>query len=178
MELNYAQRIATQTKIRQTQVAATIELLDAGNTLPFIARYRKEATGNLDEEQLRTIISLLDSLRKLDERRAAVLASIEEQGKLTPELQAKLLAAETITARRRSLSTLQAQTPHTRQYCARKGLATAGRPDPGAVAQPHASRAIGQPRLSTSRSPRSRRPWPAHAILWPRRSATTPKCAG
>ena len=98
MEPNYAQRIATQTNIRQAQVAATIELLDAGNTLPFIARYRKEATGNLDEEQLRTIITLLESLRKLDERRAAVLASIEEQGKLTPELQAKLLAAETITA--------------------------------------------------------------------------------
>ncbi len=96
--INYAQKIATQLNIRQAQVAAAIELLDAGNTLPFIARYRKEATGTLDEEQLRSIIELLDTLRKVDERRAAIVASLEEQGKLTPELQTQLLAAETLTA--------------------------------------------------------------------------------
>ncbi len=95
--INYAQKIATQLNIRPAQVAAAIELLDAGNTLPFIARYRKEATGMLDEEQLRALIDLLDSLRKLDERRAAIVASLEEQGKLTPELQAQLLAAENLT---------------------------------------------------------------------------------
>ncbi|MFN8492807.1 MAG: Tex family protein [Caldilineaceae bacterium] len=95
---DYAQKIATQLNIRQTQAAAAIELLDAGNTLPFIARYRKEATGGLDEEQLRSLMDLLDSLRKLDERRAAIVASIQEQGKLTPELEAQLLAADTLTA--------------------------------------------------------------------------------
>jgi len=95
---DYAQKIATQLNIRQAQAAAAIELLDAGNTLPFIARYRKEATSGLDEEQLRALMDLLDLLRKLDERRAAILASIQEQGKLTPELEAQLLAADTLTA--------------------------------------------------------------------------------
>ncbi|MDQ3249660.1 MAG: RNA-binding transcriptional accessory protein, partial [Chloroflexota bacterium] len=96
--MNYAQLIANQTNIRPAQIAATIDLLDAGNTLPFIARYRKEATGGLDEEQLRIIISLLDSLRKLDERRSAILASLAEQDKLTPELQSQITAAATLTA--------------------------------------------------------------------------------
>ncbi len=84
--------------IRPQQVAATVELLDAGNTLPFIARYRKEVTGGLDEEQIRQLTELLQKLRTLDDRRQAVLKSIEEQGKLTPELQAQLQAAETLTA--------------------------------------------------------------------------------
>ena len=96
--MNYATRIAAQLNLREAQVAATIELLDSGNTIPFIARYRKEATGTLDEEQLRAIATALDSLRKLDERRTAIVASIEEQGKMTPELHAQLLAAETMTA--------------------------------------------------------------------------------
>jgi uncharacterized protein len=96
--MNYAQKIATQLGLRESQVAATIDLLDGGNTIPFIARYRKEVTGTLDEEQLRAIAAALDTLRKLEERRTAIRASIEEQGKLTPELQAQLLAAETLTA--------------------------------------------------------------------------------
>jgi uncharacterized protein len=96
--MHYAAKIAAQLNLRETQVAATIELLDSGNTIPFIARYRKEVTGTLDEEQLRAIESALDSLRKLDERRATIIASIEEQGKMTPELEAHLLAAATMTA--------------------------------------------------------------------------------
>lgn len=96
--MNYAQRISTQLNLRPAQVAAAIELLDAGNTLPFVARYRKEMTGNLDEEQLRQLIALLTRLRALDERRQTVVASIETQGKLTPELHQQLLAAETRTA--------------------------------------------------------------------------------
>lgn len=94
----YAGKIAAQLTIRAPQVAATIELLDGGNTIPFIARYRKEVTGGLDEEQLRAIQSQLEALRKLDERRESILASIEEQGKLTPELRTQLLAADTLTA--------------------------------------------------------------------------------
>lgn len=94
----YAGKIAAQLAIRVPQVAATIELLDGGNTIPFIARYRKEVTGGLDEEQLRAIQNNLEALRKLDERRATILTSIEEQGKLTDELRAQVSAADTLTA--------------------------------------------------------------------------------
>jgi uncharacterized protein len=93
----HAHQIATQLNIHPEQVVATIELLDAGNTLPFIARYRKEVTGGLDEEQLRQLSALLATLRALDERRQTIIASIEEQGKLTPELHQQLLAAGTRT---------------------------------------------------------------------------------
>jgi protein Tex len=93
----YSQKIAGQLKVRPNQVAATIELLDDGNTLPFIARYRKEATGGLDEEQLRQGSALLDSLRALDKRRQTILEAIAGQEKLTPELEADIRAAETLT---------------------------------------------------------------------------------
>jgi uncharacterized protein len=96
--MTHAQQIASQIKVRLEQVTATIELLDADNTLPFIARYRKEATGGLDEEQIRQIAEMLEKLRALDERRAAILKSVEEQGKLTPVLQAQFDAAVTLTA--------------------------------------------------------------------------------
>ncbi len=91
-------KISTQLNIPFDRVAATVELLDAGNTLPFIARYRKEVTGGLDEEQIRQISEGVVRLRALDERRRAVLKSIEEQGKLTPELAAQLEAASSMTA--------------------------------------------------------------------------------
>ncbi len=94
----YDQLIAGELGIRPDQASATIALLDAGNTIPFIARYRKERTAGLDEEQLRQISGALDNLRALDERRAAILAAIESQGKLTPELREHLLAATTRTA--------------------------------------------------------------------------------
>src|SRR6476620_9621558 len=74
-------------------LAAVIELLDEGATVPFIARYRKEVTGNLDEVQIRDIQEKLEYFRELEERRETVLASISEQGKLTPELKAKIDAA-------------------------------------------------------------------------------------
>jgi uncharacterized protein len=96
--MDFASKIAAQLGIKTAQVAATIELFDEGNTLPFIARYRKEKTGSLDEEQIRQIQELLESLRALEERRQAIIASIEEQGKLTPELHQQLLDAETRTA--------------------------------------------------------------------------------
>jgi uncharacterized protein len=96
--MNYAENISRQLGIRANQVAAAIELFDEGNTIPFIARYRKEATGTLDEEQLRQIEASLQRLRALDERRASVLVSIEEQGKLTDELRLKIQAADTLTA--------------------------------------------------------------------------------
>ena len=90
--------IARELNIALAQVAATIALLDDGNTIPFIARYRKEVTGGLDEVQLRQIQARLEYLRKLAERRAAVKAEIAEQGKLTDELAAQLDAAATLQA--------------------------------------------------------------------------------
>jgi uncharacterized protein len=89
------QRIATELGVREGQVAAAVELLDGGATVPFIARYRKEATGTLDDAQLRTLEERLQYLRELEERRAAILASIEEQGKLTDDLKAQIEAADT-----------------------------------------------------------------------------------
>jgi uncharacterized protein len=93
----HAQQIAAQLSLPIPKVAATIDLLTAGNTLPFIARYRKEATGGLDEEQIAAIMAALATLQALDERRATVLAAIAEQGKLTPELQAQIEQAATRT---------------------------------------------------------------------------------
>lgn len=95
---NYDQKIASILKVNPGQVKATIALLDEGNTLPFIARYRKEVTGSLDEDQIRKLSEMLEKLRGLDERRETILASIEEQGKLTPELKQHIASAETITA--------------------------------------------------------------------------------
>ena len=96
--MTYHNKIAALLNIRPNQAQAAIQLLDEGNTLPFIARYRKEMTESLDEEQLRQLGEHYERLKALDERRAAILASIEEQGKLTPELKAQIDAAETQTA--------------------------------------------------------------------------------
>jgi len=87
-------RIAEELGVGERQVAAAIELLDGGATVPFIARYRKEATGALDDAQLRTLEERLRYLRELEERRSAILDSIREQGKLTDELEARILAAD------------------------------------------------------------------------------------
>ena len=88
-------QIAAELKVRPAQVLAAVALLDGGATVPFIARYRKEATDNLDDIQLRELESRLSYLRELEERRNAVLKSIDEQGKLTPTLRAAIEAAPT-----------------------------------------------------------------------------------
>jgi uncharacterized protein len=88
-------QIAAELTVRPAQVRAAVDLLDGGATVPFIARYRKEATDGLDDVQLRELDARLAYLRELEERRAAVLRSIQEQGKLTPELQAAVEAAPT-----------------------------------------------------------------------------------
>ncbi|MDT5398389.1 MAG: protein Tex [Mycobacterium sp.] len=88
-------RLAEELAVREAQVAAAVRLLDEGSTVPFIARYRKEVTGSLDDGQLRTLAERLVYLRELDQRRSAVLASIEEQGKLTDDLRTALLVADT-----------------------------------------------------------------------------------
>jgi uncharacterized protein len=88
-------QIAQELRVQDRQVGAAVALLDGGATVPFIARYRKEATGGLDDTQLRELEVRLGYLRELTERRAAILKSIEEQGKLTPELRAAIEAAPT-----------------------------------------------------------------------------------
>ena len=95
--INYATIIANQLNVNQRQVEKTIELLESGATVPFIARYRKEATGGLNEVQIAAIRDLLLRLKELDKRREAVLQSIEEQGKLTPELRKAIEAAASMT---------------------------------------------------------------------------------
>ncbi|MBN2500769.1 MAG: RNA-binding transcriptional accessory protein [Anaerolineales bacterium] len=91
------EKIAKALNVKPGQVAATVELLDAGNTIPFIARYRKEATHQLDEEQIRGVNEWVEKLRALDERRATVLKTIEEQGQLSDELRKQIMAVESLT---------------------------------------------------------------------------------
>ncbi len=96
--MNIIQTIATELSIQTWQVEAVIKLIDEGNTIPFIARYRKEAHGTLNDEQLRDLDERLRYLRALEERRGVILASIEEQGALTPELKKKIENAATQSA--------------------------------------------------------------------------------
>lgn len=94
MDINHT--IARELGVRNEQVDAAVQLIDEGNTIPFIARYRKEATGALNDEQLRTLFERLTYLRNLEERKTQVLNSISEQGKLTPELEKQIREAQTL----------------------------------------------------------------------------------
>ena len=94
MDIN--KKIAGEIGVREAQVDAAVKLIDEGNTIPFIARYRKEATGALNDEQLRDLFDRLTYLRNLEERKETIIASITEQEKMTPELKAQIEAAETL----------------------------------------------------------------------------------
>ena len=96
--MNINSMIAKELGIRENQVDATVKLIDEGNTIPFIARYRKEVTGALNDEVLRNLYERLNYLRNLEERQEAVIALIDEQGKLTDELREKILSATTLVA--------------------------------------------------------------------------------
>ncbi|MCA9914175.1 MAG: RNA-binding transcriptional accessory protein, partial [Anaerolineae bacterium] len=97
MTRNYDSKIASLLSVQANQVAATIRLLDEGNTIPFIARYRKEQTLNLDEFKIRQIEETVQKFRQVDDRRETILKTVEEQGQLTPELREKIDEAESIT---------------------------------------------------------------------------------
>ncbi len=129
-------QIAELIGARTAQVVATAELLDAGSTVPFVARYRKEVTGGLDDIQLRTLEERLGYLRELEGRRAAILSSIAEQGKLTDELRAEIDGADT-KARLEDLYLPYKPKRRTRAQIAREAglqpLADALRADPGGV---------------------------------------------
>jgi len=92
--VNINRQIAEELGVREQQVEATVALLDGGATVPFVARYRKEVTGALDDAQLRTLEERLNYLRELEERRTAILNSVREQGKLDAALEAAILAAD------------------------------------------------------------------------------------
>ena len=96
--MDIIQKIKEELAVEKWQVEAAVKLIDEGNTIPFISRYRKEVTGSLNDEQLRNLGERLTYLRGLEEKKEQVLASIEEQGKLTDELKEKIIAAETMVA--------------------------------------------------------------------------------
>jgi uncharacterized protein len=94
--IDHYKKLATEFSIAEKQVVATVALLDEGATVPFISRYRKELTGSLDEVQVAGIRDRIQQLRELDKRREAILSSLTEMGKLTPELEKQINAAETM----------------------------------------------------------------------------------
>ena len=94
--MDIIQKITQELKVEKWQVEAAVKLIDEGNTIPFISRYRKEATGALNDEQLRNLFERLNYLRNLEDKKNQVLSSIEEQGKLTEELKKQILDAETL----------------------------------------------------------------------------------
>ena len=94
--MDIALELTEELGVKKSQVEAAIKLIDEGNTIPFIARYRKEATGGLDDEVLRNLDERLSYLRNLEDKKSSVLSGIEQQGQLTEELRSKIAAAKTL----------------------------------------------------------------------------------
>ena len=115
--MDIIQILKDELQINRSQVEAAVKLIDEGNTIPFIARYRKEATGSLNDEVLRNLDERLKYLRNLEERKAQVINSIREQEKLTPELEKKIL------------SSVQAEEEDKSQHCEGKGAGASCQPD-------------------------------------------------
>src|ERR1700735_2797015 len=150
--LGIIRRIAAELGVRDHQVTAAVELLDGGATVPFIARYRKEATGTLDDAQLRTLDERLRYLRELEERRTAILASVDEQGKMDEALEAQIMAADS-KARLEDISLPYRPKRRTKAQIAREAglepladaLLADPAHDPGAVAAAYVSEERGVP---------------------------------
>ena len=128
--------IAQTLNIPMRGLVAVIELLDDGGTVPFIARYRKEATGNLDEVQIRDIEEKLAYFRDLTERRATILASIAEQGKLTDELKSRIEATLDKSELEDLYLPYKPQAPYQGNHCARKRPGAAGSISLGSKSRP------------------------------------------
>ena len=128
-EGSHVEKIAGELKVTPRQVAATAKLLGEGATVPFIARYRKEVTGSLDEVVIAAVRDRLAQLAELDDRRAAIVASLKERELLTDELSAAVAAAETMTALEDLYAALSPPAPHPRDHRQRSRTRAACRPD-------------------------------------------------
>ena len=124
-------KLREELQVERWQVEAAVKLIDEGNTIPFISRYRKEATGSLNDEVLRNLYERLNYLRNLEEKKTSVMASIEEQGKLTEDLKNKILAAENAGCRRGFIPPLPSEEKDESQCCKGKGAGRTCRFDPG-----------------------------------------------
>lgn len=119
--MDIIKKLAEELNIGRHQAEAAVKLIDEGNTIPFIARYRKEATGSLNDEVLRNLDERLKYLRNLEDRKSQVIASIAEQEKLTPELELKIKEAQTLVAVEDLYRPYQAQTQDKGHDCQGKG---------------------------------------------------------
>ena len=127
MDIN--QKLTDELGVKRWQIDAAVKLIDEGNTIPFISRYRKEATGSLNDEQLRKLHERLLYLRSLEEKKEQVLSSIEEQGKLTEELKASDPGSRGAGDGGRSVPSLPAQAENPRDDCQRERAGAAGGTD-------------------------------------------------
>ena len=168
------QRIAEELGVREGQVAAAVDLLDGGATVPFIARYRKEATGTLDDTQLRALEERLRYLRELDERRIAILESVRAQGKLDQALEDQIMTADS-KARLEDIYLPYKPKRRTKAQIAREAglepladtlLADPGQDPPAPPPRPTSRRSGACP----TRPPR----WTGRGPSWPSGSARTP----
>lgn len=125
--MDIIQKIKEELQVEKWQVEAAVKLIDEGNTIPFISRYRKEVTGSLNDEQLRNLDERLTYLRSLEDKKEQVLKSIEEQGKLTDELKAEDSGSSDAGSGRGSVPTLSTQEKDPCQYCKGEGAGTSGR---------------------------------------------------
>ena len=148
--MDFEKVIAREFSLRSWQVKAVIELLDAGNTIPFIARYRKEAHGSVDDQTLREIAERLSYLRSLDRRREEIAGSLTERGALTEELAEKLKAAATLA----ELEDLY------RPYRPKRRTRAA----------------VAKENISPATCPTPKPPWPGRGISSPSGSPTTRSC--
>jgi hypothetical protein len=169
--------IAAELSVQPRQVAAAVNLLDEGATVPFIARYRKEVTGNLDDTQLRTLEERLLYLRDMEDRRATILASIEEQGKLTDELRAAIEAAET----KQTLEDLYLPYKPRRTQIAREAAWNRWRrhcwPTRRSIPKPRPPSTSTATPPPTAACPTSRPRWTARATSCRSSSAKRPNCS-
>ena len=187
---NHAEQLAQELNLNVKNVQGAIELIDQGNTIPFIARYRKEATGSMDDQVLRDLGDRLEYLRGLDKRKDEVTSSITEQGAMTPELTAALSKAKTLAEvediyrpykpkrkTRASIARARGLQPLADATLKQDANFASRWPRPSSARTPHLTPRRPPRTISTTRSPMPPRRWPGHRILLPRRSPMMPPAA-
>lgn len=128
--MDIIQALTQELQVEKWQIEAAVKLIDEGNTIPFISRYRKEATGSLNDEILRNLHERLLYLRNLEDKKKQVLSSIEEQGKLTEELKKSILEAQTLVVVRRSVPPVPSEEKNQSNDRQRERAGTSGKSDP------------------------------------------------